>query len=371
VEAVRFICGRGRHATQALSCDAKTKQLPTVSETALSQTNVAMLNRRQQRVKEMLKTLALVVLVVLSSLIFVAPGLAQNAVWGIDSELSTARLFLASSRNPDDIVNVGVARANGLVTRTADDSAVPFFDFTIYPADKTASLERSQRQQNNEKQGNEPDYTVISLNSARAVRIDKETFRVTGNLTLTYVERLVAYDPIEAYSGPVYGPAVTHSVRQEAVFEFHRVNPFGARAAKDGNPEWSAFRTISGENFPELLDPVSATNWPTFVADEHCVMPSTIGEDYSGPACTGETVEPTSPKNLHCEMPTTVGEDYTGEVCTQTSSPAVTTDARENQWEVRHHRSREPNRLVADEVKIELDLRPTTMNSTAADSSGE
>ncbi len=308
----------------------------------------------------MLKTSALVVLVVLSSLIFVAPGLAQNVVWRIDSEHSTARLFLASSTNPDDAVNVGVARANGLVTRNADDSAAPDFDFTIYPADKTASLERFQQEQNNEKPGNEPDYTVISFKSTHVVRVDKETFRVTGNLTLTYVKRLATFDPSEAYSGPVYGPAVTHSVRQEAVFEFHRVNPFGARAAKDGNPEWSAFSTINGENFPELLDAVSATNWPTFVADEHCVMPSTIGEDYSGPACTGETVEPTSPKNLHCEMPATVGEDFAGEVCTQTSSPAVTTDAGANQWEARHHRTDEPNRLIANELKFELDLHLTS-----------
>jgi len=58
-------------------------------------------------------------------------------------------------------------------------------------------------------------------------------------------------------------------------------------------------------------------------------------------------------------------------VCTETSSPAVTTDARENQWEARHHRSGEPNRLVANAVKIELDLRLAAMNSTAADSSGE
>jgi polyisoprenoid-binding protein YceI len=318
----------------------------------------------------MLKTLALVVLFVLS-LIFVAPGLAQNAVWRIDSEHSTARLFLASSRNPDDTVNVGVARANGLVTRTADDSAVPFFDFTIYPADKTESLERSQQEQNNEKRGNEPDYTVISFKSARAVRIDKETFRVTGNLTLTYVERLAAYDPSEAYSGPVYGPAVTHSVRQEAVFEFHQVNPSGVQTEENGNSEWSAFTTISGENFPELLDAVSAMDWPTFVADEYCFTPLTIGEDYSGPACTGETVERTPRKNLHCEMPGTVGEDFAGEVCTQTSSPAVTTDAGANQWEARHHRTDEPNRLIANEVKFELDLHLTSAEVAPERISGE
>jgi polyisoprenoid-binding protein YceI len=314
----------------------------------------------------MFKISDLVVLVVLSGFIFVVPAPAQNAIGRIDSEHSTGRLFLASSRNPDATVSVGVARANGLVTRNADDSTMPDFDFTIYPADKTASLERFQQERQTEKPGDDLDYTVVSFKSTRVVRVDKETFRVTGNLTLTYVQRLATFDPSEAYSGPVYGPAIIHSVRQEAVFEFRQVDTSGAQAAKKGNAEWFAVSTISGENFPELLEAVSATNWPTFVADENCVMPSTIGEDYPGPACAGETVGPAPRKDLHCEMPTTAGEDYAGEVCAQTSSPVVTTDAGENRL-----RSSEPNQFVANAVKIELDLHLTSANVLPERSSGE
>jgi polyisoprenoid-binding protein YceI len=320
--------------------------------------------------QEMFKRSALVLLVVLSSLIFVAPGLAQNAVWRIDSEHSTARLFLASSRNPADTVNVGVARAIGLVNRNTDDSATPEFDFTIYPADKTASLARFKEEQENEKHGNQPDYTLISFKSTRVVRVDKTTIRATGNLTLAYVTRLVTYEPTAAYFGPTYGPAVTHSVRQEALFEFHQVNPSGAQAAKNGNAEWSAVSIINAENFPELLDAVAATDWPTFVADEHCVMPSTMGEDF-GPSCTGESVEPAPRKDLHCQMPTTVGEGFAGEVCTQTSFPMVLTDPAEIDWEARHHRSGEPNELVANEVQIELDLHLTSTNFAPERTSGE
>jgi polyisoprenoid-binding protein YceI len=314
----------------------------------------------------MFKISALVALVVLGGFILVVPTPAQNTTWRIDSQHSTGRLFLASSSNPDATVNVGVARTNGLVTRNADDSAMPDFDFTIYPADKTASLERSQQERQTEEPGDDPDYTVISFKSTRVVRVDKETFSVAGNLTLTYVQRLVTLDPSEAYSGPVYGPAIIHSVRQEAVFEFRQVDPSGAQAAKKGNAEWFAVSTISGENFPELLVAVSATNWPTFAADENCVMPSTIGEDYPGPACAGETVGPAPRKDLHCEMPTTAGEDYAGEVCAQTSSPVVTTGAGENRL-----RSSEPNQFVANAVKIELDLHLTSANVLPERSSGE
>jgi polyisoprenoid-binding protein YceI len=315
---------------------------------------------------------ALAILVVLSSVIFVEPGLAENTVWRIDSEHSTARLFLASSRNPDDTVNVAVARANGLVNPIAYDSATPDFDFTIYPADKTASLERFKQNQLNDKPGDEPDYTFIRFKSTSVVRVDKENFRVTGNLTWTYVERLATYDPSEAYSGPVYGPAITHSVRQEAVFNFHQVNPFGVWAAKNGDAEWSASSTITAHHFPELLNAVSATDWPSFVADERCVMPSAIGgEDLSGPTCTGESVKRAARKDLHCEMPETGGEDFAGEVCSQTSLPLLITDPAEIAWDARHERKGEPNALVANEVQIQLDLKLIKMNFTAADSSGK
>jgi polyisoprenoid-binding protein YceI len=319
--------------------------------------------------REIISKPALAVLVVLSSVIFVEPGLAKNPAWRIDSEHSTARLFLASSRNPVDTVNVGVARANGLVNPIADDSATPDFDFTIYPADKTASLERFEQNQNNDKPGDEPDYTLIRFKSTSVVPVDKNTFRVTGNLTLRYVVRPVTYDPTEAYSGPVYGPPVTHSVRQEAVFEFHQMNPSGASVAKNGDAEWSASSTITSHHFPKLLDAVSATDWPTFVADEHCVMPLTIGDDFSGPTCTGETVERASRKDIRCEMPANVGgEDFDGAVCSPTSFPLVITDPAQIAWEARHHTNGESNDLVANEVQIQLDLKLIKMNSTAAES---
>src|SRR5260370_29798816 len=98
-------------------------------------------------------------------------------------------------------------------------------------------------------------------------------------------------------------------------------------------------------------------------------MPCTIGEDYSGPVCTGELVEPTPRKDLHCEMPATVGEDFAGEVCTQTSSPVLITDTAQIELERRHNMSDEPSQLVANEVKIQLDLQLAEINSKATDRS--
>lgn len=249
----------------------------------------------------MLKRLALVALLAVAGMFLVAPVAAENTAWRIDSERSTARLVLASSKNPAAADNVGVARTSGVIDYEGGDSARSDFDFTIYPADKTTG-----------QSVNNPEYTVIRFKSTHVVPMNSETFRVTGDLTLSYVERSINADPSESYSGPIYGPAVHYSATQQAVFEFHKIN----QNAENDSAEFLASSTTIGEDFPQLLNVVSSTNWPTFVADEQCVVPS-IGEDFSGTSCTGETVERTPRADLRCEVPS-VGEDYAGAVCTVT-----------------------------------------------------
>jgi hypothetical protein len=293
-------------------------------------------NRNDERMgKQMLRKSVLVVLVVMVGMMAALPAVAQNTLWRIDSEHSTARLFLASSKNPDAGDNVGVARTSGVIDHEAGDPSRSDFDFTIYPADKTA-----------DESGKNPDYTVIRFKSTHVVPVNEETFRVTGDLTLSYVERSVTADPSEAYSGPLYGPPVHHSVTQEAVFEFHKVSPAGTQKATDNKAEWLASSTTVGEDFPQLLNVVSTTNWPTFVADERCVVPS-VGQDFSGPSCTGETVRRIARADVRCEVPS-IGEDYSGEICTATSAVQV-----------------------ANEVQMQLDLHLTKTAPAMAAISGQ
>jgi hypothetical protein len=285
--------------------------------------------------RKVLKTLALVARLTVTGMFLIAPVMAQDTVWRIDSEHSTARLFLASSKNPN-ADNVGVARTSGVIfDRKVGDPSRSGFDFTIYPADKTA-----------DESGKNPDYTVIRFKSTRVVPVNEETVQVSGDLTLSYVERSVTADPSEAYSGPLYGPPVHHSVTQEAVFEFHQVSPAGTEKATDDIAEWLASSTTIGEDFPQLLNVVSTTNWPTFVADERCVVPS-IGEDFSGPSCTGETVERIARADVRCEVPS-IGEAYSGEICTATSLVQV-----------------------ANEVQMQLDLHLTKTAPAMAAISGQ
>ena len=312
----------------------------------------------------MFKKVSEFALVAVTGLFSVAPVLAQSSTSQIDSEHSAARLYLASTRNAGSNLNVGVARTSGVVKLNSGDPATPDFDFTIYPADKKPSLGRSAANHREDK----PDYTVIAFKSRRVIPLAADTYRVSGELTLTYVQQTVSYDPSEGYSGPTYGPSITLSQTQPASFEFRRATPSGSTA----NAEWIASSNISGEDFPELMTAVSSTIWPLFVADEKCVNPSNLGtEDYSGPACTGERVDVAARKDLRCDTPLTVGEDFSGEVCTQVAPSIVTPDQGQSLSAQHHHNKADANHIVANEVQIQLDLFTTGPGSTISVASGQ
>jgi len=137
---------------------------------------------------------------------------------------------------------------------------------------------------------------------------------------------------------------VHRSVTHEAVFEFHKVSPAGTQEATDNRAEWLGSSKTIGEVFPQPLDVVSTTNWPSFTADEQCVAPS-AGEDFSGLSCTGETVDRTARADVQV---TSVGEDFAGEVYTETSPVQV-----------------------ANEVQMQLDLHLTRTALAMAAISGQ
>jgi len=317
----------------------------------------------------MLKRVSGTVIVVLVGIISAMPVAAQNNTWRIDSEHSTARLFLASSKTPDAVVNVEIARLSGMVDGIGGDPKASAFDFTIYPADETTVPTSSE-----ETRGDLPDadaYTVISFKSKRVVPTGGANFRVTGDLTLTYIERSTTYDATEAYAGPVYGPPVMHSETREAVFAFQRMSAPTSQTLNERAAELSGSSAITAEDFPELVSAVSATDWPALVADEQCVMPLDIGEDFSGPRCSGEAVEPTPRTDVHCRMRTKVGEDFAGEVCTGTPLQIGTSEGAESPAEKPKHGRGAQNNLVANELKIQLDLQLTRTVPIVSEARGE
>jgi polyisoprenoid-binding protein YceI len=320
--------------------------------------------------KKMLERIAGVVLVIFVGVTSATPVVAQNTVWRIDPEHSTARLFLASSKSPQVNVNVGVARMSGIVGDIGGDPSESVFDFTIYPADETAPTSSNGKGSEQNAPLAEA-HTVITFKSEHVVPIGGGAFRVTGELAVTYIERSATYDPTAAYAGPVYGPPVVHSETKEVVFEFERMGVSAARVPERGTAELSGSTVVGAHDYPELFTAVSAMDWPAFVEDEQCTWPSTVGRYFLGPVCTGETVEPLPRNDIHCKMPSTVGRDFAGEVCTGTPLQTAQSDAVLNRWEKQQHRAGTPDEIIANEVVIQLDLRLTQTDSALSGSADQ
>jgi len=258
---------------------------------------------------------------ILAAVAFISPLSAHAATrsWSVDTNTSAARLFQGSTAKPQSF-NTGVARVSGQVKLDPDDLNNFVLDLAIYPAEEDWSgLDRD---------GTLPagfvpdatDQTLLVFHTERVLAPGNGRLDVIGNLTLTTVERSITIDPTQGYAGPVLGPPVIHVTTRQVAFE---LPDYGAAATQpDGKISVSASTEIAYEDFPELFTAVSKTNWPPVVANENCQMPSTIGEDYRGPQCTGTVIAATDENN--CQMPPTMGEDYSGPVCTPPTGDRTT-----------------------------------------------
>jgi polyisoprenoid-binding protein YceI len=273
------------------------------------------------------RTLAIVIAVTLS---IISPlAFADGGTWSLDSASSSARLYQGSAANPDS-VNTGVARVTGKVKVDTNDLGNSVFDLSIYPADEQWGHALSPEAIL--PVGYVPDATdhiLLTFHSKRSLRMRTGRSQVIGDLTLTRAERSVTLTPSEAYAGPVYGDPVIHTETREVSPLFPNLSaalssgPLTQVAIQEkGALDLSASARVSHEDFPELSTAIQATNWPAVVKDEQCQNPSTVGEDYDGPKCTGTVVAATREDN--CHMPAAVGDDYSGPICTPPSGNLTT-----------------------------------------------
>jgi hypothetical protein len=96
-----------------------------------------------------------------------------------------------------------------------------------------------------------------------------------------------------------------------------------ANLQEKGEMDLSGSARVGYEEFPALLKTIQATNWPAVIENEQCQMPSTVGEDYHGPTCTGTVIAMTH--NDSCRMMSAPdAEDYSGSVCTPAAGNETT-----------------------------------------------
>jgi len=248
-----------------------------------------------------------------------------------DSSRSNAQLFQGSKANSDS-VNTGVARVTGMVKLDTNDLETSVLDLSIYPADE--EWEPALNPEGALPTGYVPDATdqiLLTFKSSRILRTGNGKLEVIGDLTLTRVERTIDATPSEAYAGPVYGDPVVHTKTRKITFLFSSLSAAlvsepltSGTLQKDGMLDVSGSARIGHEDFPELLDAIQDTNWPSVVQNEHCQAAySGGGEGYSGQVCTGTLIVATQADNCQATY-SGGGEGYGGPVCTPAAGNQMT-----------------------------------------------
>lgn len=223
-----------------------------------------------------------------SAVVFASVSVHAQETWQVDPQNSIARLSLGSGSNAFE---VGLARVSGNVVFDSNDPADPSVNLKISPDN-----------------GPVADYAKMSFTSERSAMTNDGKLVVTGELSVTRIERSATMDPNEAYAGPVYGDPVAHTDIREITLVFSDPSQ---PAAHVGTMQLSGATSVSREAFPQLLDALTLDVWPTqLVNDEKCRMRSIIGEDYSGATCTGAVIATVT--NSLAMVGTAGGEDYSG-----------------------------------------------------------
>ena len=210
-------------------------------------------------------SLALAWLLVLT-ISFSSPAHAQET-WRLDPQLSIARLSLGSGANA---LETGLARVSGDVVFASSDLTGLSLNLKITSGNEGGA-----------------DYATMSFTSKRSVMTSDGNLIVTGDLSVTRIERSVTAEPNEGYAGPQFGDPVAHTETHQIALAFADPRQLGAH---DGTLLFSGTTSVIREDFPLLLDAMTLDDWPrVLVNHKQCEVPPTVGEDYSGLKCSRKT----------------------------------------------------------------------------------
>ena len=218
------------------------------------------------------------------------PALAQNIDWKLNSDHSAGRLSIASTTDPNAVFDAGIARVTGSVRLNANSPANSWFDFTIYPADEGPASINEDGSLNTAEFSNVPRSTVINFRSKEVKLTGDGDLAVTGDLTLSHLERPVLVADSQAYGGPVYGEPEVRTATREVTFVLQNAATAEAKAGNSRTLKLVGSAGIRTEDFPGLFEAVTNANWPAVVEDKDCQEPATIGEEYHGTGCTGTPI---------------------------------------------------------------------------------
>jgi hypothetical protein len=217
-----------------------------------------------------------IVIILGIAILMTLPVAAQANRWNVDSEHSTASIFLGSK---SDLQNTGIVRVEG-------DAAYDSAD----PAESALAISTEL-----------PGGALMTFKSKRGELQADGTLRVVGEMTLSQTERDANYNPGEDYYGPIYGKASVRKVTREVAFVLPPMNNPGHEM------EVTAEAKLGIENFPELFAALRQAAWQPVVQDKTCDVRQ-AGEDYRGAECSGSLIAPAYRATV-----LNLGEDYRGD----------------------------------------------------------
>jgi len=246
---------------------------------------------------KMNSTFTRVALGAVAASLFALPVFAQSADWKVDSNHSSARISIQAQSRGESSITLGAAAASGLLRVDTSNPSNSSLQFELDPAGA-----------GNEIVADDPvETTRLTFHSQKASLTADGKLKLTGTLTVSTVLREVQLDGNEAYSGPVEtGRVVYQASREESLI---LAIPAGARNGRGGKfIEVSTALNVNAEDFPELVNEVLSTNWPSKAQDRNCESSASAGEDYSGTLCIGTAVESRSANRAAASF----SEDYAG-----------------------------------------------------------
>ncbi|MFZ0705996.1 MAG: YceI family protein [Candidatus Korobacteraceae bacterium] len=212
--------------------------------------------------------------------------------WQVDAHHSDAKITTDGTtdfgKQKIDIV-LGFGRVNGVVKVDEADLSKSDVHLHIYPATSMQPVLGEDGQFKTKWLMDPANQTLVCFHSKQVTKTADGRLQATGELRLVRVDRNVQVDPSEAYSGPVYGPPILHTVSRQATFAFDLP---GDSKTQSGALVMAGSTAMTNEMFPQLVKAVVNTYWPPLVQDANCVAPTNGGsEDYRGGMCTGKVLQ--------------------------------------------------------------------------------
>ena len=244
-----------------------------------------------------------------------SPALAQSErMQQIDSGHSTASMYVAPAGETSSALNLAIAKVSGTAYWDRDKPSNSVFDLYIFPAVKDLPPLAEDGSLRKDAVLNLSRYTLLTFRSKNAVLDGSGKLLVTGDLTITYLERESNTQWSVAYAGGTSGEPIVQTSTHEVRLVVESVAPNEGREWPAAKADLFGSIATTEEAVPGLKHALMDAVWPIVVEDERCVMPApAAGADmraYQGAICSGTPVlvEPSG------KMPAWSSQGYSGSI---------------------------------------------------------